>query len=342
MTVLDFTLPAELEAHEPPEARGVQRDDVRLLVGKATTGSVSNQRFADLPELLQPGDTLVVNTSGTLAAAVPVAVSDLTVHFSTELPDATWLVELRQSAGKATATYAGGAPGDRYALLGGAIVTLRRPYSHNRLWIAEIDTAGFESVPTFLQVFGRPIRYSYVQRSWPIDYYQTVFANRPGSAEMPSASRPFTDRIVTQLVSAGVQFAPVLLHTGVASPEAHERPYPERFAVSTTTARQVNRAREDGSRVIAIGTTAVRALESAVDREGRVTASSGWTDLIVTPERGVRVVNGLLTGLHEPRASHLDMLAAIAPQRLLDRCYDEAIKEGYLWHEFGDVNLLLP
>ncbi|HYS35055.1 MAG TPA: S-adenosylmethionine:tRNA ribosyltransferase-isomerase, partial [Pseudonocardiaceae bacterium] len=181
----------------------------------------------------------------------------------------------------------------------------------------------------------------YVPRPWPISAYQTVFATQPGSAEMPSAGRPFTDRLVTRLVAAGVLLAPVLLHTGVASPEAHERPYPERFAVSATTACLVNQARAAGGRVIAVGTTVVRALESAVVGDV-VAAADGWTELIVTPERGVRAVDGLLTGFHEPRASHLDLLAAIAPPALLDRCYAEAVESGYLWHEFGDVNLLLP
>ena len=180
------------------------------------------------------------------------------------------------------------------------------------------------------------------RRSSVISAYQTVFATEPGSAEMPSAARPFTDRVVTRLVSAGVLVVPVLLHTGVASPEAHERPYPERFAVSATTARIVNQAKTAGNRVIAIGTTAVRALESATDLDGTVYAVDGWTEVIITPERGVRVVDGLLTGFHEPRASHLDMLAAIAPPALLDRCYAKAVEAGYLWHEFGDVNLLLP
>jgi S-adenosylmethionine:tRNA ribosyltransferase-isomerase len=104
----------------------------------------------------------------------------------------------------------------------------------------------------------------------------------------------------------------------------------------------VNAARAEGRRVIAIGTTAVRAIESAASPQGTVSAASGWTDLIVTPERGVRVVDGLLTGFHEPRASHLDMLAAIAGRDLLDRTYAEAVDAGYLWHEFGDVNLILP
>jgi S-adenosylmethionine:tRNA ribosyltransferase-isomerase len=151
---------------------------------------------------------------------------------------------------------------------------------------------------------------------------------------MPSASRPFTDRIVTRLVAAGIQFAPILLHTGVASPEAHERPYPEWFVVPPASRAIVDRAKSDGRRVIAVGTTAVRAIESEGD--------SGWTDVVITPERGVRLVDGLLTGFHEPRASHLDMLAAIAGPDLLDATYREAVAAGYLWHEFGDVNLLLP
>ncbi len=177
---------------------------------------------------------------------------------------------------------------------------------------------------------------------WPLRYYQTVFGREPGSAEMPSAGRPFTDAMVTELVTSGVAVVPVLLHTGVASPEAHERPYPEQFAVPAATARTVNDRRAGGGRIIAIGTTVVRALESAVGTDGMVHASAGRTELVVTPQRGVRVVDGLLTGFHEPAASHLDMLAAIAGRPLLDACYAEAASQRYLWHEFGDVNLLLP
>lgn len=342
MTVtMDFLLPAELEAHEPPEARGLARDGVRLLVSEGATGRVSHHRFTDLPVLLRAGDLLVVNTSATMAAAVSVAGTGLAVHFSTQLPSGRWLVELRRVAGKATEPYPSGSTGARYALLGGGSVTLRRPFSAGRLWESDVDTLG-RGVPAYLSAFGAPIRYSYVAARWPLSYYQTVFGTTPGSAEMPSASRPFTDRLVTSLVSAGVQFAPVLLHTGVASPEVHERPYPERFAVPAASARQVNAARAEGRRVLAIGTTAVRAIESAASPDGVVSAASGWTDLIVTQAHGVRVVDGLLTGFHEPRASHLDMLAAIAGPDLLDRTYAEAVNADYLWHEFGDVNLILP
>ena len=341
MTVLDFALPPALEAGEPPEARGLGRDGVRLLVGRRTTDGyeVRHHRFTDLPDLLVPGDVLVVNTSATLPAALPVADErGLVVHLSTELSRGSWLVELRRSAGKATAPYGGGEPGQRYPLPGGRSLTLREAYSAGRLWVATLHVG---DVAGYLSGYGRPIRYGYVDRPWPLSYYQTVFAMHPGSAEMPSAARPFTDRVVTRLVSAGVLVVPVLLHTGVASPEAHERPYPERFSVSATTARVVNAARRDGGRVIAVGTTVVRALESAAGSDGTLTARHGWTDLVVTPGRGVRAVDGVLTGLHEPRASHLDMLTAIAGPELLAACYAEAVAAGYLWHEFGDVNLLI-
>jgi S-adenosylmethionine:tRNA ribosyltransferase-isomerase len=302
-----------------------------LLVSEGAAGRVSHHRFGELPELLRAGDVLVVNTSATMPAAVAVAGQSVAVHFSTELPSGRWLVEIRADGGKSI--YRDGRVGQRFPLVGGGVVTLLLPFSDGRLWESEVDTLGL-GVTTYLDSFGSPIRYPYVTHRWPISYYQTVFGVTPGSAEMPSASRPFTDRIVTRLVAAGVQFAPVLLHTGVASPEAHERPYPERFSVPATSRATVERARLDGRRVIAVGTTAVRAIESDGD--------SGWTDVIVTPARGVRHVDGLLTGFHEPQASHVDMLAAVAGAELLDTTYREAIAAGYLWHEFGDVNLILP
>ncbi|WP_369197663.1 S-adenosylmethionine:tRNA ribosyltransferase-isomerase [Streptomyces djakartensis] len=203
-----------------------------------------------------------------------------------------------------------------------------------------------DPVPGLLRRYGRPIRYAYTERDQPLSVYQTVFAlpraDGSGSAEMPSAARPFTARVVAELVSRGVQFAPVTLHTGVASAEVHEPPYPERFAVPGASARLINAARAAGGRVVAVGTTAVRAVESAVGADGAVRAREGWTDLVVTPERGVRVVDGLLTGLHEPEASHLLMLRALAGRTAVERGYAAALRGRYLWHEFGDVHLLLP
>jgi S-adenosylmethionine:tRNA ribosyltransferase-isomerase len=336
MAVIDFALPAEREAHDPPEARGVARDGVRLLVSRRATGQVSHHGFRDLPGLLLPGDLVVVNDTGTLPAQVR-AGRGLAVHFSTPLPDGAWLVELRAITDKISRPNGPGFPAQVIDLPAGAALTLEGKVT-GRLWRARLSVA----VVPYLLRYGIPIRYSYVSRDWPLASYQTVFARKPGSAEMPSASRPFTAPVVTDLVARGVLITPLTLHAGVSSLEADEDPYPEPYDVPPATARLVNHVRAHGGLVIAAGTTVVRALETAADDDGWVAPSAGWTSHVVTPQTGVRAVDGLLTGLHEPRSSHLRMLAAFAGPELLSSCYEAAITAGYLWHEFGDVHLLLP
>ena len=332
-----FTLPPELEAHEPPEARGLPRDGVRMLVSRTSSGEISHHGFRDLPGLLLPGDLLVVNTTATLPAQV--RAGQLAVHFSSPRPDGSWLVELRRVTGKTSVPNGPGFPGQRLSLPGGVVLTLEGKATA-RLWRARLSVA----VVPYLLRHGRPIRYSYVPRDWALPAYQTVFSRVPGSAEMPSAARPFTPSVVTELVAGGVLIAPLTLHAGVSSLEADEDPYPEPYDVPPATAALVNQVRAHGGRVIAAGTTVVRALETAALGRpgGRVAAAAGWTSHVITPETGVRAVDGLLTGLHEPRSSHLRMLAAFAGPELLSRCYQAAIDAGYLWHEFGDVHLLLP
>ncbi|WP_217250639.1 S-adenosylmethionine:tRNA ribosyltransferase-isomerase [Streptomyces sp. AC602_WCS936] len=345
---LAVRVPEELSARVPAEQRGpgLERDDVRLLVSRGT--EVSHHEFRELPGLLRAGDLLVVNTSATLAAAVDgrVGHARVVVHFSTRGDDGRWAVELREPDGLGTTrARADKGGGLEVRLPGGGRLVLEEPLSpgSGRLWWARVHGAG---VPVLLREQGRPIRYSYTERDQPLSVYQTVFAlpsgDGTGSAEMPSAARPFTARLVAELVSRGVQFAPVRLDTGVASAESHEPPYPERFRVPEASARLINAARAGGGRVLAVGTTAVRAVESAAGGDGVVRARAGWTDLVVTPERGVRVVDGLLTGLHEPEASHLLMLEAVAGRAAIDRGYEAAVRGRYLWHEFGDVHLLLP
>ncbi|MFF3708026.1 S-adenosylmethionine:tRNA ribosyltransferase-isomerase [Streptomyces phaeochromogenes] len=355
-------VPEELSARVPAEQRGqgLDRDAVRLLVSRGT--EVSHHGFAELPGLLRAGDLLIVNTSPTLAAAVDgrIGHARVVVHFSTRGDDGRWAVEVRDPDGRGTTrARAGGPAGTEVRLPGGVRLVLEEPLTGRspRLWwgrvsepggrVPEADVPGPEAdVPRLLGRHGRPIRYSYTERDQPLSAYQTVFAlpaaDGAGSAEMPSAARPFTARLVAALVSRGVQFAPVTLHTGVASAEAHEPPYPERFAVPETSARLINAARAGDGRVVAVGTTAVRAVESATGADGVVRAAEGWTDLVVTPERGVRVVDGLLTGLHEPEASHLLMLEAVAGRAAIDRGYEAALHGRYLWHEFGDLHLILP
>lgn len=349
---LAFALPPELEAGSPAEARGLTRDAVRMLVAsrsrtaveRGPSGRLVHSTFALLPRFLDPGDLVVVNTSGTIPAAVDGRGPDGTavvIHLSTHLDGNRWVVEPRRPDGNASTRWVGEDLPRTIVLGDGASLHLVEPYlSSTRLWVAALSLP--QSALTWLAVHGRPIRYGYVDRPWPVAMYQNVYATEPGSAEMPSAGRPFTPEMIMRLVAKGVDVAPLVLHTGVASLEADELPYPERVKVPATTARRVNATRRDGGRVIAIGTTVVRALESAVDGDGIAQPFDDWTDLVITPERGVRVVDGLLTGWHEPEASHLLMLEAIAGRDLLEASYEASLAEGYLWHEFGDVHLILP
>ena len=356
---LHFELPPELEAGEPPEARGLRRDEVRLMVSYLDDDRVVHSSFRDLPDFLEAGDTLVVNTSGTMNAALPAEFRDgtpLTVHLSTHLPADLWVVELRSSSGDEPVL--DGKPGETLILPEGASIVLQTPYlsenrgrghGSNRLWLATLNLP--VSFTDYLERHGSPIRYRYVRESWPASYYQTVYATEVGSAEMPSAGRAFTPELITRLVAKGVHVVPLILHTGVASLEDDEPPYEEFYRVPPETARTVNAARTAGRRVVAVGTTVVRALET-VTKDGVTHPGEGWTDLFITPERGVRSVNAMLTGLHEPRSTHLSMLEALAGRKSvcplatagrdhLKAAYSEALKEGYLWHEFGDLHLIL-
>ncbi|MBL7494419.1 S-adenosylmethionine:tRNA ribosyltransferase-isomerase [Frankia sp. AgB1.9] len=334
-----FDLPAGLEAAAPPP----RRDGVRLLV--ARPGDLRHARFSDLGDQLAPGDLVVVNTSGTLPAAVTgirAGGDTVAVHFATALDDGDWVVEVRPAGEAVAGPVADLRPGEQLALPAGVRLTVRGPHpvGQRRLWRAHVPVDG--GVVAYLAHVGRPIRYSYVPDPQPIEAYRTVFGRDPGSAEMPSAGRPFSTELVTDLVSRGVGVAPVLLHTGVSSQEPGEPPQPERFRVGPHTARLVNATRRWGGRVVAVGTTVTRALESATGPDGMVRPTAGWTDLVLGPDRPVRAVTGLVTGWHAPGASHLDLLVAVAGPSLVADAYREAVRARYLWHEFGDSCLLLP
>ena len=347
---LSFAVPQGAVATEPPEAHGISRDGVRLLV--STGKAVTHARFSDLGRFLRPGDVLVVNTSATLPAALDVSRSGHSVvaHFSTPLQDGSWLVELR-AARRADGPLWDVRAGERIDLPEGGWLTMLGPYgpygpygpletSRSRIWRAEVTSD--RTVEALLLQSGRPITYSYVPRDWPLTAYQTVFARDPGSAEMPSAARPFTPELVSEVVARGVIIAPVTLHTGVSSLDKGEEPLPERYAVSAATAAVVSFAHARGGRIIAVGTTATRALETVTDDRGVVGQGAGWTDLVLGPDRPSRVVDGIISGWHEPGASHLQLLEAVAGRDVVALAYDEAVREGYLWHEFGDSALLLP
>lgn len=339
-----FELPADRSASAPPEHRGLRRDQVRLML--ARNDAVSDHRFRDLPTLLAPGDLVVVNTSATLPAAL-MATRDgrpAPVHVSTALDDGRWVIEIRRADGTGPALDA--RTGDVLSLPGGLRLDLERPFPErpsagaSRLWTACPSRA--TTPAEYLPAHGHPVEYRYLAGSYPLTDHQTVYADAPGSAEMPSAGRPFTEHLLVRLMTRGVAVAPLTLHAGVSSPEPHEPPQPERYEVPEATARLVRATRRGGGRVIAVGTTVVRALETAADAGGRVWAASGWTDLVLGPDRPADAVDGLITGLHPPEASHLMLLEAVSGRTLLERAYDHALEAGYLWHEFGDSMLLLP
>ena len=331
-----FVLPPANEANTTPERRGITRDGVRLLVTDRSSGTSHDAAFLDLPAFLRPGDLLVANDSATIPAALRARHGDgtpFTLHLSTRIGDDLWIAEPRALAPPI-------APGERVTLAARGNATFLAPVddAHPRLWYARISVP--QPIGDFLAEHGAPIRYAYAAQNLPLADYQTVFARVRGSAEMPSAGRPFTSTVLDDLHDAGVALATITLHTGVSSPELHERPYREQYAVPAATASAVNDTRRRGGRVVAIGTTVVRALESSVTG-GTAIASAGWTDLIVTPDHPPVAVDALLTGFHEPQASHLDMLRSFTTAENLATAYAHALQNGYLWHEFGDLHLLL-
>ena len=354
-----FAAPPETFAPAPPEHRGLRRDQVRLLV--AESKGIIHTRFTSLPDHLRPGDAVVVNRSATVAGAWDANShrhGRVVLHAATRLDPAAraieghrrystedWVIEVRTAPDAARSVLAA-EPGERFSAHS-LTVTLVEPYpardssptgSGNRLWRARTDG----DLRAYLRRHGRPIAYGYLDRHYPLCDYQTIFGILPGSAEMPSAGRPFTPALVTALVTRGIAILPVTLHTGVSSQEAGEAPQPEWFDVPASTARLVEATRAGGGRVVAVGTTVTRALESAVDDDGRLQGRSGWTERVVTPVEPPQVVTGLITGWHDPQASHLLLVEAVAGRELTQQAYDEAVRHGYRWHEFGDSALLLP
>jgi S-adenosylmethionine:tRNA ribosyltransferase-isomerase len=353
---VSFTLPETLVAGSPPEARGLPRDGVRMLVASASAG-LTHRRAFHLPAALRPGDLLVLNTSDTLPAAVrgvSTGGEPVHIHLSTvdpragvtpaaalRSPDSRWVVEARRPTGRQ-----GGAPsaadraGREIRVSGGGVLQVRAPYPPGRLpyrlWTADLHTPA--PLRQWLTEHGQPIRYAYAAAPWPLAAYRTSYADTPGSAEMPSAGRPLTARTFRRLRARGVRTAGVVLHCGVSSPEAGEEPYPEWYSVPKSTVDAVAETRRAGGRVLAVGTTAVRALESVA----ATGLTEGWTDLVITPGHPVSIVDGLLTGWHPPEASHLQLLAAVAGPDLLCASYRAALEHGYRWHEFGDLHLILP
>lgn len=343
-----FTLPPELSAKAPPERRGIARDRVRLMILDRQTFQVEHSRFDRLGNFLRPGDLLVFNSSRTLPAVLegceaPEGIC-MQVRLAEHLPDDSWLALLLCQQGEPFACGLQIGMQIHFSPRLGAIVE-GRDRTIPRLWKLRFSQSGTELIDALYQL-GQPIRYEYVSAPWDLDYYQTVYAKEPGSAEMPSAGRAFTWKLLFELQRQGIETAHIVLHTGLSSYmdddlDAQHLASEEEYFISQPTAAKINQTHQAGGRVIAVGTTVVRALESVVDETGRVQATHDYTRMRITKDHKLKAVEGLLTGLHEPEASHLDLLTAFLPARVIQSAYREAVQQEYLWHEFGDLNLIV-
>jgi len=343
-----FVLPPELSAREPPERRGLGRDHVRLMVLDRKTGATTHTRFDHLGDFLRKGDLLVFNSSRTLPASLhgcqaPVGPC-MEVRLAQHLSDDSWLALLLCEKGDPFGCgLREGMDIDFGAGLKGKVS--ERDAEVPRLWKVRFSKSGSELMQALYKV-GQPIRYEHVAAPYDLDFYQTVYAREPGSAEMPSAGRAFTWKLLFDLKREGIDTAYIVLHTGLSSymDDEVDRLHPaasEELFVTETAADRINRTRAAGGRVIAVGTTVVKALETATGADGLVHAGHRYTKLHITDTHHLSSVDGLLTGLHEPEASHLDILAAFATPAMVQAAYQEAVSKGYLWHEFGDLNLIL-
>jgi S-adenosylmethionine:tRNA ribosyltransferase-isomerase len=332
--------PRELRASLPAELRGMRRDGARLCVVERASGRIGHTTVARLGEHLAPGDLLVVNSSRTLPAALRVdRVGAPQVQLRPgALRDREWDALAVETAPPHRNVRL--EPGETLTAASGLRFRVLEPRGDAPLlWRMAVESG--DPVQTLLSD-GEPIRYSYVPNPVPLEHYQTVYAGAPGSVETPSAGRHLTWEVLSALRRRGVDVTDIVLHCGLSSfqdddADLQKPLIEERFDIRESAAERINRAR----RVIAVGTSVIRTLETAVDDAGVVHPMSGWTRLVITPHTRLRAVDALLTGLHEPPATHLDMLGALLDQNLLEQAYAEVRERGYLWHEFGDAMLIL-
>ncbi|GAE34243.1 S-adenosylmethionine:tRNA ribosyltransferase-isomerase [Halalkalibacter akibai] len=329
-----FQVPAHLHANTPAEYRSSKREAVKLFVLDRHSGSYHHDNFDHFSTYLNKGDVLILNNSRTLPAVLHT-IDKIEIRLAKKRQDDTW-----------EALIIGALPKNGKLIFPDNVnATMKKSDSKKPLVTLQFSVSG-NSFYEFLYRHGSPIRYEYIHREWPIQAYQTVFSSVPGSIEMPSAGRALSWKMLAQLQKKGVKIVFVQLHTGLSYFENDQWPEPsnhsEAFSVSNEVVTLIKQAKTTGSKVIAVGTTVVRALESAVDAYGMLRPTTGETTLHIKADTMLNVVDGLLTGFHEPEASHLDMLSAFIETPYLLTAYHEAINQGYLWHEFGDINLILP
>lgn len=335
-------------ANRPPERRSA----VRLLTVDSAVGAVGHGCLVDLTERLATGDLLVVNDAATLPGSLNAhtdtgAAVEMRLLGQTETGD--WRAVLFGAGDWHTDTDARPAPptvvpGDTiHCQPLSATVTWVSPES-SRLVEMRFDRSG-AALWSWLYRLGAPVQYAHVSKPLPLWSVQTVYGARPWAAEMPSAGRPLSWSILLALRQKGIDVAAVTHAAGLSAtgdPALDGDPLPERFEISPSTVAAVMRTRARGGRVIAVGTTVVRAIEGSVQLHGDLRPGSGVTDLVIGPHTRPRYVDGVITGMHAPGESHYELLRAFVDESLLRESFEQAVARGYRCHEFGDVALFAP
>jgi S-adenosylmethionine:tRNA ribosyltransferase-isomerase len=334
----DYELPAAAIAQTPPETR----DGARLLVVDRATGAWQDRRIVELPDLLRPGDCLVVNDSRVIPARVlaeDAAGRAVELLFLEEETPSRWRALVRPGRRcRSGAVLTVGAARLEVLAVGddGARVLERRDGTVADL----LATHGLPPLPPYIARHAKP-----ASEDW--ERYQTVYAGPPGSVAAPTAGLHFSEALLGRLRARGVEIHAITLHVGPATfrpiaadrVEAHVLP-PERAAVSAATAAAVNAARSQGRRVVAVGTTVTRTLESATGDDGQVMPLAGEARLYIRPGHRFRAVDALLTNFHLPRSSLLVLVSAFAGRELILKSYRHAVDAGYRFYSYGDATLL--
>ncbi len=342
------------ESHVPPELLGYSRDSVKLLVLDRRSGTISSDRFSKLSDYLRKGDRIVTNNSGLINASLMVYFKDVghfgKVNIGTTARDRLILLEPR--------------PKNLNALLkknsvaeivgsGKTLKLVRRDGKYRRYWWADFKMTKKEIFDLAAKI-GFPITYEHLHYPVGIDDYSTIFSRVSGSVEPPSAGFPLTKEVKESLEKRGIKFSELTLHCNLGSLEPSEFStedtlLEENYMIPVSTLNEIAKTKENGGRVIALGTTVVRALESFKNMgisSSELTSSmeevfNGKTDLFIKGGVKISTVDGIITGMHAGNSSHLDMIAAFVGPELLETAYSVAREWGYLWHEFGDSTLII-
>ncbi|MCC5803415.1 S-adenosylmethionine:tRNA ribosyltransferase-isomerase [Rossellomorea vietnamensis] len=332
-----FQIPSRLNATTPIELQGLERDDVKLMVLDREYAKCEHTVFKNLPDFLHEGDVLVFNNSRTLPASLKGKQGNrnVLVRLSRKRSRNTWDALILGDVHQA---------GEPIDFPGGVSGHIKGPGSETPLVQLEFNK-GDSELMDFIFKNGEPIRYEYISEPWPLDYYQNVYGSVPGSVEMASAGRAFTWRLLQALKEKGVGIVFILLHAGLSYYGNDRWPmpnhHPEDYRVSPEAVNEILHAKNRGKRVIAVGTTVVRALETVMTQHGQLQPAEGVTNLYISGDTSLQIVDGLITGLHEPEASHLNLLKAFMSEDKLRHAYQTALAKNYKWHEFGDMNIIL-